>query len=71
MPKKLQLGLFDDGILIMSIGARQEDTKQMHLLLNSIAEQMDNIFQGLKVRDGVSDNTYIAYDYCEDKTKCT
>lgn len=70
MSKKLQLGVFDDGILIMSIGASQDNTKRMHLLLNSIAGQMDAIFQELKVRDGVSDNTYIAYDYCEDNTKC-
>jgi hypothetical protein len=69
MKDRLQMGLFVDGKMIMHIGASQENSQPMMLFMDSLAGHMDDVYQKIKVRDGVDDNSYIAFDFCKGVTK--
>lgn len=67
---KIQMGLFKSGKLIDPIMNAIDVNNATVVTMNAMAGLLDRQYQEIKERDGVSDDTYIAFDYIIGEKGC-
>ena len=60
---KIQMGIFQDGKLISTVLNAVDANNATLATMNAMAGILDQQYQETKKRDGVTDSSYIAFDY--------
>ena len=60
---KIAMGLYANGAFVCSVGNTVEATETNLLIMNTLTGLLNDMYQVLKKQYGISDGSYIAFDY--------
>ena len=60
---KIAMGLYANGAFVCSVGNTVEATETNLSIMNTLTGLLDDMYQQLKKRYSITDESYIAFDY--------